>query len=167
MSSTYRISRNLEASFIDYIEAQLVTDGWNNVEVEKTFSRIYRDTSSSETKKSYICVRLSDTIHDKAEIGNTSTIRTPLVLIDIFGTGDGNRLDLKDWLISILKSGISYYDYVISNGTIQSKTANGRIRVLNIGDTPVDFNIDKNELDVKDRYRHLLSIEISLGRIET
>ena len=70
-------------------------------------------------------------------------------------------------LISILRSGLIYYDYVIANGAVQSKTANGRIRVLELSDTPVDFDTDKSSLDVKDRYRHLLTLRAGLGRIES
>jgi len=163
---TYRISRNIEASLIQYIIDQLVTDKWLNINVEKTFARIYKDARGSDTKKPYICIRVSDTTHEAVEIGSNSTYRIPLVFIDIFGVDDGNRLDLKDYLVSILKNGFNYYEYNISNGAVQSKVKNGKIRVLSIADTPVDFNINKNELDMVDRYRHLLTLTIDLGKVE-
>ena len=135
MATTYRITRNIEASFIDFITFSVNTD-WSGINVEKTFARVY------DLELPTICVR------------------------DVFCKSDGQRLDLKDYLIEKLKGGIVYYDYIIANGAIQTKTANGRIRVMSIDDTPVDFDMDKDKLDVHDRYRHLLSLTISLGRIE-
>jgi hypothetical protein len=75
-------------------------------------------------------------------------------------------LDLKDFLIEILKHGLPYYEYTIDNGEVSEKTENGRIRVINIEDTPVDFDTPKDKLDPHDRYRTLLTLTVSLGRIE-
>jgi len=156
---SYRTSRNLEASIIDFLTDELASS-WNEVNVEKTFARVY------DLDLPTLCIRVGVTSHDKVEIGGNSTLRTPQVLIDIFTTSDGQRLDLKDYLISILKAGIPYYEYVIANGQVQTKTANGRIRVLEIADTPIDFDTDKDKLDVHDRFRHLLTLTISLGQVE-
>ena len=156
----YRISRNIEASFIDYITDQLVTDKWSGINVERTFAKVY------EANPPIVCVRLSDTVHEKVEIGSNATYRIPLIFIDIFGSDDGNRLDLKDWLVSILKDGFDYYEYNISNKVVQSKVRNGSIRVLEIKDTLINFDTNKNDLSVQDRYRHLLTLTIDLGRVE-
>ena len=156
----YRVSRNIEASLIQFIEDQLV-GAWVGISVEKAFSRVYK------IDLPVICIRCGTTSHDSTEIGGNSTVRTPNVLIDIFAEDDGQRLDLKDFLIEKLRGGCVYYDYTITNGQIISKTANGRIRVLNIDDTPIDFDVEKSKLDVHDRYRHLLSLSVSLGRVET
>lgn len=160
---SYRISRNIEASLVDYINDSLDStgSGWSNVNVEKTFARAYDITLPT------ICVRVGTTNHERAEIGTTSTVRTPVVLVDVFASSDGQRLDLKDWLIGIFRDGLPYYEYVISGGTVQSKTQNGRIRVLNIDDNPIDFDVPKNDLDVHDRYRHNLVLSVSLGRTES
>ncbi len=155
----YRISRNLEASIIDYVRTE-ITGAWSNIHVEKTFARIY------DIELPSVCVRVGTTTHEKVELGGDSTVRTPNILIDIFATSDGQRLDIKDFLIEKLKAGLPYYDYIISNGAITSKTENGRIRVLNISDDPIDFDVDKNDMDTHDKYRHLLTLSISLGRVE-
>lgn len=157
---SYRTSRNFEASIIQYIEDQLIGD-WDNIVVEKTFAKV------SLSNLPVICVRVGVTDHTRAEIGETSTYRTANILLDIFAENDGQRLDLKDWLIGKLRSGLPYYEYIIVNGKIQDKTQNGRINVLNIDDVPVDFDIDKEKLDVVDRYRHLITLSVSLGRIES
>ena len=161
----YRISRNLETTLLEYIDAQLTAGGWTGVGVEKTFARIYDIALPS------ICLRVQDTDHDPVEIGSDSTVRTVMVLIDLFGTSDGNRLDLKDFLISVLKGGCPYYEFVTTtsgrNSSVDTRTLNGRIRVLNIDDTPVNFEIEKSDLDNHDRFRHRIVLTISLGQIET
>ncbi len=156
----YRISRNLEASIIDYLSTE-ISGQWSNVHVEKSFARIYAIDLPS------ILVRVGTTVHEKVELGEDSTVRTPQMLIDIFATSDGQRLDIKDFLIDKLKAGMPYYDYTITNGAVSGKVENGRIRVLNIEDTPIDFDADKDTTDVHDRFRHLLTLSISLGRVES
>ncbi len=164
--SVYRISRNIESSIIEFIQSELSSAGWTNITVEKTFSRIYGIPVETFQKQAAICVRLEDTQHQQAEIGETSTNRFPLVLIDIFATSDGQRLDLKDFLVQIFKKGLPYFEYQTSGNTITSRIQNGRIRVTKIDDVPVSFGVDKSSLEVHDRYRHLLTLETSLGRVE-
>lgn len=155
----YRQSRSIEASLIDYLTPELVT-AWTGINVEKTFARIYNITLPS------VCIRIGDTSHPKAEVGSEGTTRTAQVFIDIFASDDGMRLDIKDFIIEKIKGGCIYYDYVISGGSVQSKTANGRIRVIDIDDSGVNFDIDKDKLDVHDRYRSLITLSVSLGRVE-
>lgn len=156
----YRISRNIEASFIDYLKQNLQTD-WNIDRVEKTFARIYSMELPS------VCIRVGDTIHSKVQIGDDSTARDVHVLIDIFAKSDGQRLDIKDYIIEIIKHGLIYYKYEIENGQIKGEPeADGRIRILTINETLVNFGTDKNDLDIHDRFRHLIDLTISLGKVE-
>lgn len=156
---TYRISRNLEASIIDFLTTKFDAD-WSGVSIVKTFNRAY------DVDLPVVCVRVGDTTHDKAEIGGDSTIRTPLLLLDIFAKSDGQRLDMKDYIIEKIKGGLIYYDYIIVGGVVDSKTPDGRIRVLNIDDVPVDFDMEKSSLELHDRYRHLISLTVSRGKVE-
>jgi len=159
----YRTSRNFEASVIDFINEKLdaTGSGWSNIRVEKSFSYVYDGALPC------ICVRVGTTEHTRAEIGGTSTYRTANILIDIFATSDGIRLDLKDWLIANIRAGVIYYNYTIVNGATDSKVEDGRINILNIDDVPIDFDMDKDKLDVADRYRHLITLSVSLGQIES
>ena len=154
--ANYRQSRCIEGSIIDFLQENFDND-WTGVSVEKSFARVY------SIDLPVICIRASDTIHDKAEIGGNSTIRTVQVLIDIFASDDGQKLDFSDYIVSKLKNGCIYYEYT-TNGA--SRSANGRIRITSIEVTPVNFNTPKNELDVHDRHRALITLSISLGRVE-
>jgi len=159
----YRISRNAEASIIQFLETELAS-AWSKVTIEKTFARVYEIDLPAGS--AIICVRCGDAIHSKAELGSNSTTREIHVLLDIFSTSDGQRLDLKDFLIEKLKHGIPYYDYTIANGAIQSKTLNGRLITLEMDESPVNFDTDKSELDIRDRYRHLIDLRLSRGKVE-
>ena len=158
----YRINRNITASLIDFINAQLVVDGWDGITVLKGHSRVY------DTEPPIIAVRCSDTEHSHIEIGDNSTMRETIIFIDIFGSDSGWGLveDLKDWLIEILKDGCTYYLYTISNGEVSEKISDGKVKVLTIKDAPVNLNTPKSELDVRDRWRWLITLTVETGKIE-
>ena len=155
----YRISRNIEASFVDYLKENLQTD-WNIERVEKTFAEIKKIELPS------VLIRVGDSVHNKVQIGDNATVRDVHVLIDIFATSDGQRLDMKDYIIGKIKSGLDYYEYEIENSQVKNKTQNGRIRILTIDETPINLGTDKQGLDVHDRFRHLIDLTISLGKVE-
>ena len=155
----YRKSRAIEASIIDYLTTELQSQ-WSDMRIEKSFAGIFKVSLPS------ICIRCGVTNHEKVEIGSDATTRTPQVLIDIFASDDGMRLDVKDFIIEKIKAGCIYYNYTIAGGVVQSKVADGRIRVLDIDDIPINFTEDRNTLDSHDRYRHLLTLSISLGKVE-
>ena len=162
----YRISRNLEASFIDFLKNTLTESpySWSGLNVIKGFAHAY------ELATPTIAVRAENTVYDKVEIGSNSFTRTVQVFIDIFASDDGQRLDLKDSIIECLKSGLVYNEYTITKSgrtATSSATPNGRIRIQSVDDTAINFNIDdKSKLDVHDRYRHLLTCQVSIGRVE-
>lgn len=161
----YRRTRNIEASIIQFLQTNFDAD-WGNVEITKTFARVYGIPFDTKEKTSAICVRVGTTDHSRVEIGGNSTRREAQVLIDIFATSDGQRLDIKDYVIEKIKSGLVYYEYVIVSGQIQSKTQSGRITVLTMEDDPLNFDVDKSTLDVHDRYRHIITLSVSLGKVE-
>ena len=164
--ATYRITRNIEASIIDYISAQLTSAHWTGISVVKGFEEVYEQKLSLPA----IAVRSESSVEEYKEIGDNAEVRNYQVLLNIFATDDGMRLDLKDFLISILQPGCPYYNYVTTKAgrvtSVTSKTQNGRIRVLKIGDTSIKFDVDKDKLVVYDRYRHLLTLTVSRGRYE-
>lgn len=164
----YRKSRNLEASIIDYLTSMLSqSGGWSNISVEKSFERVYGLSMDANNQAAVVCIRLTDTQIRKIEIGTESIVRDALVIVDIFATSDGQRLDLKDYILDKVKGGMPYFEYTVSGRTISAKTQNGRIRVLTITDVPVNLNTDKSALDVHDRYRHSLSLSVSLSQVES
>jgi len=156
----YRQSRNIEQSLREYITDNLNAD-WTSPTIACELG--YRNISGNDLP--IVLIRLSDTIHERVEVGTISTRRLPLVLIDIYTGNDGLRLDLKDYLITKLKGQVVYKEYTVTNN-VSVGVASGTMMITSIEDTPVDFDTDKNELSVVDAHRHLLSLSINLQRVE-
>jgi len=148
----YRISRNIEASLIDRITANLVTDGWTNIYVEKTASEIYGGHFPA------ILVNAQEIRPEHLEVGSKTYLKYFTIYIRIFANNDGQRLDLSDWLLDKLEDDTSYYVYTIVNGVVSVKTLTGRIVITRILDNRKEL-INTEMLESEDRYRHLISFE--------
>lgn len=159
----YRVNRNITKSIKDFITDQLVTDGWTGITVLKGTSRVYNAIPP------IITVHCSDTDHSHIEIGDNSTRRETLVFINIYGADSGIGLveDLKDWITEVIKNGVDYCEYTIASGIVHSKSKTGTINILTIKDSPIDFDVDKSTINVRDRWRWLISLTVETGKIET
>ncbi len=111
-------------------------------------------------------VFVDDTYYDYVGIGERSVRRNVAVNVHVFATSDGQRLDLKDFLVKILKMGIPYYEYTIENGRVASKNFITHLFVEEITDRKM-FNVeDLSNLDYEDRYRHYIRVLMSLPVVE-
>lgn len=160
----YRRSRAIEASLIDYIKMKLSLDNWKDINVEKSFARVYK------LKLPVIAVHVGNTRFNKLEVGTNAMIRNPLIFIDVFGSDDSIKWDLTDWLISNLKNGFPYYDYSIekdeTGSRVVEKREAGHIYLKDMYITEVVLSEDKSELDEHDRYRVRITLDTSLNIIE-
>ena len=163
---TYRISRNIEASFIEFLKTTLENSpySWTDLNVIKGFAHAY------ELPTPTIAIRAENTVYDKVEVGSNSFTRTVQVFLDIFASDDGMRLDLKDSVVETLKDGLVYNEYTVTKSgrtSTATPTPNGRIRIQKIDDKAIEFNVDdKSKLQVHDRYRHNLTLSVTIGRVE-
>jgi len=148
----YRISRNIEASLIDRITADLVTDGWSGIRVEKSFAEAYKQTTPC------IVVNALEINPITLEVGGKNKIKYFTVNIRIFATNDGQRLDLSDWLFEKLLDDTNYYAYTITNGAVSAKVLTGRIVITNWFENRKELT-NTEMLEKEDRYRHILSFE--------
>jgi hypothetical protein len=162
----YREERNIEKSLWDALRLILsgATPPYTNVSVVKSFKQASKVKLNAEEKNAIIIAKVSRTSHIGAEVGSNLTLRKPLIIIDVFGTSDGQVKDIKDLLVAELKSGFDYYEYNTLYGTISDavyesgETANGKIIVETINDTEVNLGEDKSQADVQDRYRWRITL---------
>jgi hypothetical protein len=152
VNKMYRISRNLEASLIDRITADLVTDNWVGIYVEKSSVEIYGGHHPA------ILVNVQEIRPEKLEIGSKTNLKYFIVYIRIFAQNDGQRLDLSDWLLDKFEDDTNYYIYTITNGVVSSKILTGRIVITKILENRKELT-NTEMLEKEDRYRHLLSFE--------
>jgi hypothetical protein len=148
----YRISRNIEASLIDFITTGLTADGWTGISVLKGFPQEYKG------KPPFIGIETLEIRPEKLEIGSKTNIKYFNVKIRIFATNDGQRLDLSDWLFDELEDDVDYYTHTITGGVVSGKVLAGRIVILRYFENRKEL-INTENLEKEDRYRHLLSFE--------
>jgi hypothetical protein len=148
----YRISRNIEASIIDRITADLVTDGWTGIYVEKTTAEIYGGHFPA------ILVNVQEIRPEHLEVGSKTYLKYFTIYIRIFASNDGQRLDLSDWLLEKLEDDTDYYAYTITNGIVSAKVLTGKVVITRILDNRKELT-NTEILESQDRYRNLLSFE--------
>jgi len=148
----YRISRSVEASLIDRITADLVTDGWTGIYVEKISAEVYKGHHPA------IVINVPEIDPQKLEIGSKTYIKNFIIYIRIFADNDGQRLDLSDWLFDKLEDDTNYYVYTITNGVVSAKVLTGRIVITKWLNNKKELT-NTEGLAKEDRYRHLLAFE--------
>jgi hypothetical protein len=151
----FREARNVELSLLYYLEQNLAAD-WSGTTVVKTFKKVY----ARDTALPIVCVRLADTSTTRLEVGSDTLDNRYLLVIDIFVSDDGMRLDLTDYIKSKLKSGWVHYDHSKQSGSPSAlvRSANGRDYVLDfVSDTRVDAT---DSADEKDQYRQSISVRV-------
>ena len=148
----YRVSRNLEASVIDYLTAELITDGWIGIRTVKAFTEVYEGTLPC------ICVNVLEIRPQKLEIGSKTNIKYFTVNIRIFAKSDGARLDLSDWAFEKIEDDVDYYEYSITDGVVSDKELAGKIVITRYFENKKELTNTEN-LELADKFRHLISLE--------
>jgi len=144
----YRISRNIEASVIDWLNEELTSDGWTGIRIEKNFVEAYKGILPC------IVVGVNSIDPSKLEIGSPTWFKTFEVNIRIFATSDGLRLDLSDWLLDELENDIDYNIYTITSGIINDKVLSGKITILSVTRHEKEL-INTENLELEDKYRNI------------
>jgi hypothetical protein len=153
----YRESRNIEASLVDHLNTKLTQDGWTGINVYKVFTQVDRDNLPA------IVVNIDTEESTRFEIGSKKYLNYYNIYIRIFAENDGNRLDLTDWMLDLLRCDIPYFEYTISNGEVTNKQQNGMVTILKISRNEREF-MNTEILDREDRYRQLIVIQCYIAK---
>lgn len=149
----FSTTRNVELSILDYLETEVEAD-WNGVSVVKGFNQAYKE------KLPVVAIRHLREDSTRKEIGGTDLIDTHTIVIDVFATSDGMRLDLADYIKNKLKLGWPYYIFSKDSGDNQTlvKVQSGRNSVFEfLENTRVEFGQD---VEAHDRFRHHISFNV-------
>ena len=155
--SYFTTARNVELSLLDYLETE-INRSWSGITIVKTFNQAY----SKDTDLPIVCARLLDQTSTRLEIGSDTLDNRYGLVIDIFATSDGQRIDLADFILDKLKDGWIYHIFSQTSGspTTLDTTPSGRCRVMSfIDNRRVDLG---DNVDKKDRHRHTLSILVRM-----
>lgn len=160
-----RTSRNLAHSIKEFMESKLEYYNWPEVSV------IFRNQRTDQLSLPYIAIKIGSTIHNRVEFSSSSTYRNFAIILDLFCESDIQRDDLKDTIISFVKSSFPYNQYEMHTGDdvnalIISSHNKGQVRVISLDDEEIDLNVPKSQLSDVDRYRHRITLNCMLGIVE-
>lgn len=151
--SNFREIRNIEISTIQYLQTA-INASWAGITVVKGFKQ------ATETSLPVVCVRAFDITPRRKEIGNSDYKYIINILIDIFATNDGQRLDLVHTICEALKTTWTYNEYSKDSGDVETITGtpNGKLRNIEfIQNSRIDFG---ENVESRDRFRHFISVNI-------
>jgi len=146
-----RITRCLENSVIDYIEAQLTADSWSGIRVEVDFSEAFKEPLGC------IVINADDNPDTRLEVGSNQLMKTFILEFRLFCTGNAQRKDLRDWLKEKIMAGIPYYEYSLTAGVETKSALKGRVSVNRIIANRKEL-INSENLSKYDKYRHIVSV---------
>jgi hypothetical protein len=154
---TYRETRSVEASYQDFITAQLITDHWSGIRVEQAFAAVYDGVTPV-----ILINEIRESNQKRLELGSSIFEKKHLIAFRIFASDDGQRIDLKDWLLSNIQSGIDYYTYTVSQVSgvyTAAKVKAGRVNIVRVIENKKELEGISN-LSQIDKYRHLITVEV-------
>jgi len=114
-----------------------------------------------------IIVREGTSSYKDIEIGSRLFRRQITLYLEIFATSDAERLTLKDKLINLLrKNSLPIYDISAGEGEYVFGDVTDYMNVIDMTDYRIRLGEDLSNLDLIDRYRHLINITLDIGKIE-
>lgn len=145
-------ARNIEASIIEYL-TQCFSSEWSSlgINVVKGYSNAY------QSNLPVVAVGLDDVDTAPVEIGSTAINKTYYFNIDIFARNDGEKIDIVDYLLDILRRGCDYLEQSYESGSYENiiTSVNGRVGIKLISNNSVEFGDTK---DSKDAFRYYINI---------
>lgn len=144
-------ARNVERSTTEYIKTQ-IESGWTGVSVVLGYPNF------SKASTPVVSVTLSAEFGNAKEIGSTAYESIYNILIEIFASDDGQRLDLSQFIKEKVISQWTYYLYSRGSGNTIDRVANGNINFIEFTqNSRIDFFDD---VSVQDRFRHIIGINV-------
>jgi hypothetical protein len=153
MSVPFSKTRNVELSVISAIETA-INNSWSGITVVKAFLQAY------DVKVPVICVRILSTDSFRSEIGDNTIRQKYSFIVDIFAKSDGQRIDLADFIVNVVKEGFVYKQYSRASGNPEelNETTDGRITFLTFDS---DSRIDASDsADEHEKYRQAITFTV-------
>ena len=154
----WQLYRNLENSLKDFLDQKIIDDSVTDINDVNVPVRVGRKNDDNWTLP---CISLyveSETL-ERFEIGSNNRDDRQLIIIDIYATNEGERLDLAKWLSTTINNGWRYYSYTPNIATPESptKVAGGLVNVDFLTNTRVNLGQNTDEIDA---HRHRVTINV-------
>lgn len=150
--------RCLENSLKDFLTTEVTNDSVTDIEGNSVPIRVGRKQDSNWTLPC-IAVYLDSETAERLEIGSNVRDDRQLMIIDIFASDEGERLDLAKWVTDTINDGFRYYSYTpnLSNPNSPTKVAGDLVHVDFLTNSRV--NLGQN-IDAFDSHRHKITINV-------
>jgi len=161
MALTWSTYRFLENSLVDKLNTTLVSGGILDVEGRQIVARVGRKEDNNWVLPC-ISVYLDSVVSPKEFVGSNVTLDVNLLIIDIYATNEGERLDLAKWVYSTIRDGFRFYSYTYNaSSPATPTTVAGRwIHVNFISNTRVALG---QNVEYEDAHRHRISIDCDIN----
>lgn len=155
---SWKLFRSLENSLADFLTAQITADAVTDINGNAVSIRVGREFNTSWTLPCITLYYESETA-SRFEIGSNKRDDRQLIIIDIFATNEGERLDVAKWLTDTINDGWRYYTYTANPGNPDSptKVAGGWVNVDFVTNGRVALGQDVDQFEA---HRHQISINI-------
>ena len=152
----YQLYTNLENSFKDFLDAQVIADSVTDINGTAVSIRVGEKKDNDWTLPCITLYEESET-SPRLEIGSNLTNDKFLIILDIYATNSRERKDLARWLKEAIKNGWRYYSYSsnLSNPDSPTKVAGGLVALDFLTNGRV--NLGQN-VDLIDSNRHRITI---------
>ena len=158
---SWQLYRNIENSLADFLTAQITADNVTDINGNAVSLRVSRKVNKNWTLPCITLYFESETAV-RAFVGSNQRDDRQLLILDIFATNEGERLDLAKWLTDTINDGWRYYSYTANpaNPDSPTKVAGGWVNVDFETNGRVDLGQDVDQFDA---HRHRISINVWIG----
>ena len=155
---TWELYRCLENSLKDFLDAQVATDSVTDVKGVAIPIRVGRKNDNDWTIPC-ISLYVESEVAPRSFIGNNVRLDQQLIILDIYATNSGERLDLAKWLTDSINNGWRYYTYTVKQSTpeVPTKVAGGWVSLNFLTNARVSLGLNVDPIDA---HRHRISIQI-------
>lgn len=156
MAQNFGKIRNVELSTIYYLETQF-SSGWTGITIQKGYPNF------TKVNPPVVAMRINNILNPQKEIGSRATNDILNIVVDIFATSDGQKLDLAQYLTTLItQNNWTYYVWSRGSGETMDKVDSGKVVYSGMIQNAPVFHTD--DVDSAERFRHTLSFDV---RVET
>lgn len=154
----YRLYQNLQNSLVQFLQTNISDDsltGDNGASIA-----VYAGYSRNKTwTLPCISAYMESETLERFEIGSNLRDDRQLLIIDIYGTNENERLSIAKWVVDTINDGWRYFSYSfnVSNPESPNKSSGGMVNVDFLTNTKVALG---QNVDVWDAHRHRVSINV-------
>lgn len=160
---SWQLYRNEENSLKEFLDSKIIADSVTDSNGNLIPIRIGRRESNDWTIP---CITLycESEVSQRFECGSNKRFDQQLIILDIYATDEGERLDLAKWLTDTINDGWRYYSYASDsiNREHPAKVEGGWINVNFLTNTRVILG---QNIDPIDAHRHRISIQVWISGV--